>query len=80
MSVNKMINLYVTYGLDEETWEMLYRMTCHNLISSENWAKFQETCKGYQFSDGDGTKIIDTCNNDKVVYVTDESGYWVKVK
>lgn len=74
MSVKKMIDLYVRYGVDEETWKMLYNMTCHGLISRENWLKFADTCTSWVC---EGNIIIDGEGN--VVYRTDESGYWQKV-
>lgn len=46
MSVKSMIETYVNYGLDSTTWEMLYNMTCHNLISHDDWMKFANTCGG----------------------------------
>ena len=79
MSVKKMIELYVSYGLDTETWEMLYKMRCHDLISYDNWTKFYETCKGWEFNDEDnGATIIDTCNDNKLVYKRNEDGFYVK--
>ena len=74
MSVKKMIDLYVRYGVDEETWKMLYEMTCHGLISHENWSKFADTCASWVC---EGNIIID--GDEKVIYTVDESGYWQKV-
>lgn len=80
MSVKSMIETYVNYGLDNTTWEMLYNMCCHNLISNDDWMKFANTCGGWQFDDDKGLTIIDTNDDCKVVYEADEDGYWVKVK
>lgn len=80
MSVKSMIETYVNYGLDNTTWEMLYNMSCHNLISYDDWMKFANTCGGWQFDDDNGLTIIDTNDDCKVVYEADENGYWVKVK
>ena len=79
MSVKKMIELYVNYGLDQDTWEMLYEMRCHDLISYDNWMKFADTCKGWEFNpDDNGLTIIDTDKDNKVVYKQDENGFYVK--
>ena len=79
LSVKKMIDIYVNHGLSEETWRMLYNMSWHNLISYDAWERFCNTCRGYEFDEGDGTTIIDTANDCKVVYKTDENGFWKKV-
>lgn len=79
MSVKKMIELYVNYGLDQDTWDMLYKMRCHDLISYDNWVKFYETCKGWEFNpDDNGLTIIDTDKDNKVVYKQDKDGFYVK--
>lgn len=75
MSVKKMIELYVSYELCEETWDMLYKMAMHGLISRDNWTKFWETCKGWSL-DEDGRHIID--GDEKVVYKRDGNGFLVK--
>lgn len=77
MSVEAMVDMYLTYGVEEETWEMLYRMTNHGLISRENWTKFYETCKGWVVSE-DGNSIIDT-DTEKTIYEYNERGDLVKV-
>ena len=77
MSVEAMVDMYLTYGVEEETWEMLYRMTNHGLISRENWMKFYETCKGWAFSE-EVNGIVDT-DTEKTVYVYNEIGDLVKV-
>lgn len=74
MSVKKMIELYVNYSVDEETWEMLYSMVCHGLISRENWIKFYDTCASWII---EGNTIIDGDGN--VIYMIDDNGYWKKV-
>lgn len=75
MSVNKMVELYVTYELEETTWAMLYQMTCHGLIKRENWEKFYEKCADWHLSfdcndieDGDGN----------IIYTRDRDGFFVK--
>lgn len=73
LSVRAMIDLYARYGVEQETWTMLYNMYAHGLISRENWEKFYNTCKGWECL---GNVIID--ENEKVVYTTDAAGYWVK--
>lgn len=73
MSVKRMVALYVEYGLNERTWNMLYDMYAHGLISYENWSKFFYTCRGFEYSE-DGQKIIDTCRNDRVICEANEYG------
>ena len=77
MSVEAMVDMYLTYGVEEETWEMLYRMANHGLISRENWTKFYETCKGWAVSE-DGNSIVDT-DTGKTLYEYNEIGDLVKV-
>ena len=77
MSVKEMVNLYVTCGVAEETWNMLREMSFHGLISRENWDKFFETCKDWQFAD-DGTGIVD--GNGKYLYKHDEEGFLCRVQ
>lgn len=74
MSVKKMIDLYVQYGVDVETWKMLYSMTCHGLISRENWVKFAKACHGWYML---GDNILN--EYDEVIYTADKDGYWKKV-
>lgn len=76
MSVKKMIDLYVEYGLSEVTWHMMYEMTCHNLISRDNWTKFYNKCHGWYFHEESNT-IKD--ENDNTVYVYDDNGNLYKV-
>lgn len=78
MSAKKMIETYVRFGLDEATWNMFYQMRNHDLISYDAWVKFCETCKGYELAGELEDTIIDTANNNKVMYVIDENGFWVK--
>lgn len=74
MSVKKMIDLYVRYDVDECTWDMLYNMTCHGLISRDNWIKFSNICSGWVL---DGTSIRD--QDGLLVYRIGEDGCWHKV-
>lgn len=76
MSVKKMIDLYVTYELSEETWDMMREMSYHGLISRDNWCKFYEKCHAWEFSE-DGDQIID-CDTEKVIYIRNTEGYMVK--
>ena len=80
ISVKSMVETYVAYGLDDSTWEMFYMMRCHNLITSEVWTEFFNTCRGWQIDPEDGLTIIDTERNDKIIYQADEYGVFVKVK
>ena len=77
MSVKRMIDLYVEYGLDERTWDMLREMSLHGLISRDNWIKFFETCKGWYFNEE--TNTIDDSETGKTVYVYDDNGNLHKV-
>ena len=77
MSVKAMIDLYIRYNLSEETWEMMYNMTLHGLISDENWSKFFNTCKGWHFIGEDETEVAD--ENEKVIFRYDEIGCLARV-
>lgn len=66
LSLKKMVELYVQYELDEDTWDMLRMMRFHGLISSDNWTKFYEKC-GSWHKDVDDMVILD--EYDKPVYV-----------
>ena len=77
MSVKSMIETYVNFKLSEDTWDMFYQMAANDLISSETWNKFFMKCKGWFISD-DGDAIIDSDNNDMIVYKRDELGFLVK--
>lgn len=74
MSVKKMIDLYVRYGIDETTWNMLYEMTCHGLISGDNWVRFSNVCAGWCIN---GDTIMD--GDGSIVYLLDKEGCWQKV-
>ena len=76
MSVNSMIETYINFELSEDTWEMLYQMAAHDLISSETWNKFFMKCKSWVLTD-DGDAIIDYETN-MIVYKRDELGSLVK--
>lgn len=80
LTAKSMVEMYVNYGLSSDTWKMFYDMTCHDLISNENWTKFCEICNGLQYDSVDGRTIIDTDNGDKVVYKMDNDGFYIKVK
>lgn len=77
MSVKSMIETYVNFELSEDTWNMFHQMAIHNLISYEIWNKFFLKCKGWVMSD-DGDAVIDSDNNDMIVYKRDETGFLVK--
>ena len=76
MSVKKMIELYVHYELDPDTYHMMWMMTCHGLISRDNWMKFTGICYSWQFND-DQMCIID--ESGRVIYKRDESGLMCKI-
>lgn len=80
LTAKSMVEIYVNYGLSKDTWEMFYNMTCHGLISGENWTKFSEICIGLQYDSVDGRTIIDTSDNGKVVYEMNNDGFYIKVK
>lgn len=69
MSVKKMVELYVKFECSEETWNMMYQMVCHGLISHDNWSKFFEKCKDW-YAEFDG---IHDC--EKLLYKRDENGF-----
>lgn len=74
MTVKAMEEMYVTDGLDEKTWDMLYNMTCHGLITRTNWDEFCDKCKGYTFGNNEQTTIV---NEHQVpVYRMDEDGFF----
>lgn len=75
MSVKKMVDLYLNYGLDERTWNMLYEMTCHGIIPADNWRKFHEKCADWSFSE-DGNEVLNAYGD--VLYHYDDNGYLVK--
>ena len=77
MNVKSMIETYVNFELSEDTWNMFLQMANHDLISCETWTKFFMKCKGWVLSD-DGDAIIDSDNNDMIVYKRDDSGRLVK--
>ena len=77
MSVKAMIETYVNFELNEDTWDMFYNMSCHNLISYDTWKAFYNKCKGWVMTDS-GNAVIDTANDDKVIYIRDGEGYLVK--
>lgn len=72
ISVDAMIDLYLNYGIEEDTWNMLHKMACHDLISRDNWIKFFETCKDWTWSE-DGNSIIEGSTG-KILYYYDENG------
>lgn len=73
MSVKKMVELYVNYGLTSHTWDMLYSMMCHNLITYDNWLKFYNKCRDWYYNE-DKSAIID--GDGKYVYIKDENGIY----
>ena len=75
LSVKKMIDLYVSYELSEDTWDMLRNMSLHGLISSDNWRKFFDKCKDWSMDD-DWQRIIDADGN--TIYKRDKDGFLVK--
>lgn len=74
MTAKAMEEIYVTYGLDEKTWDMLYNMTCHGLISGTSWKKFYDKCHGYRFGNDEQTTIVN--HHLVTVYRMDEQGYF----
>ena len=77
MSVKAMIETYINFELSENTWEMFYNMNCHNLISYDTWTAFYNKCKGWVLTDN-GDAVIDTDNEDKIIYKRDKDGFLVK--
>ena len=77
IGLRSMIETYVNFELSEDTWNMFYQMYMHNLIPFETWRQFFTKCRGWVLSD-DGDAIIDSDNNDMIVYKRDEMGFLVK--
>lgn len=82
MSAKAMLDLYVSYGLSAETWEMLYEMVCHGLITSEAWAVFYDECADYVWADDEalfinGQNVIIN-GEGKVIYYYDADGFMKK--
>ena len=77
MSVKTMIDLYVEYELGEDTWDMLWNMSFHGLISRDNWHEFFEIAKGWSFDDTKEMNVID--EDGKVIFARDDQGRLVKV-
>ena len=77
MSVKQLVETYIKFELSENTWEMFYNMSCHNLISYNTWTAFYNKCKGWVLTDN-GDAIIDTNNDDKIIYKRDNNGFLVK--
>lgn len=75
MSVKKMIELYVANELNEDTWNMMYQMTCHGLITNNNWVKFHDKCHGWVMSE-DGQSIEDW--DGTILYTRNADGFMVK--
>lgn len=74
MTAKAMEEMYVTYGLDEKTWDMLYNMTCHGLITRTNWDKFYDKCHGYTFGNDEHTTIVN--HHLVTVYRMDDHGFF----
>ena len=77
MSVEAMVEMYLNYGLEEETWNMMWNMAVHGLISHDNWVKFFEKCKSWTFDDS-RNNIVDGITGE-VLYTYDENGNLKKV-
>ena len=77
MSVKAMVETYVNFELSEDTWKMFYDMKFHNLISYDAWLAFENKCKGWVLNDN-GDAIIDTDNDNKIIYKRDSRGFLVK--
>mgnify|MGYP006972486152 FL=1 len=78
MNAKKMEEMYVYYGLDEETRNMFAAMRRHDLISYDAWNRFYERCKDLEFGEVDG--VIIHGETGRAVYVMDNEGVWHKVK
>lgn len=74
MTAKAMEEMYVTDGLDEKTWDMLYNMTCHGLITRSNWDKFCDNCRGYKFGNAEKTTIVN--EHLVTVYRMDNDGFF----
>lgn len=78
MNAKKMEEMYVYYGLDDDTWNMFAAMRRHDIISEEVWNRFFERCKDLAFGEVDG--VIIHSETSRVAYVMDDCRAWHKVK
>lgn len=77
MSLKKMIEIYVEYGVDNATWEMFHKMACHGIISQDTWSKFYNKCHAWYF-DEEVNGIVDS-ETEIVHYLYDDKGHLHKV-
>lgn len=77
ISVEKMVELYLQYELDERTWDMLYEMSLHGLISVDAWHRFYAIC-AYWHLDSNGENCIG--QYDEIVATRDADRNLVRVK
>lgn len=70
MTVNAMKELYKWNALAEKTWDMLYEMCMHNLITTDDWNEFYHSCSGW-YIDKERNGIADSNKNDELIYEFD---------
>lgn len=75
MSLNAMVEKYVHYGVDEETWNFLYNLKVYGLITDDRWTEFYNICKDWSLEDGN--RVVD--GDGLTIYRTDENGVFYKV-
>ena len=73
ISAKTMEEIYVTYGLDEDTWNMFCNMKYHGLINDSVWFEFYDKCHGYTYGDDSQTTIVN--EHLVTVYRMDEQGF-----
>lgn len=78
MNAKKMEEMYVYYGLDEDTWNMFVAMRRHGIISETVWNRFYKRCKDLEFGEADG--VIIHAETGCAAYVMDDCGAWNKAK
>lgn len=76
MNAKKMEEMYVYYGLDEETWDMFEAMRRHGIISETVWRRFYERCKDLELV----YDVVIHAETGRVAYVMDGNGVWQKAK
>ena len=79
MSLKRMIDIYLEYWLDYDTYHMLWQMACHKIIKEETWARFVKITENWVLGGEHGQSVIDKRTGD-VLYQMNEDGYLVKVK
>lgn len=73
MTYKKMIETYLLYEMESETYNMFLLMYQHNLIDSRTWKNFFDTVNNWVFGD-DGNSIYNMWTDEKIIE-RDSEGY-----